>query len=150
MSKRKLNLFSDLTSEVPEASIEKGVVKIVGILNGKGLATEMSCGGHAKVSGKDRAWVQLNPSSFKHYMKSGSQKMEKFLKVGEGKWYLSIDYFGYSHFSGLGRPRPRKKNLKRQLAIEMKVRIVLTTHGLNARTKTKGMLALERAAKKYL
>ena len=147
-----INLHSEIAPNVPELSLENGIIKIVEILNGKGLITEMSCEGHSGVANKERAWIQLNPSSFKSYLNSHTIRMEQFLKAGEGKWHLRIEYSGKSLFSGLGSPQPRKRTLKRIVEVEMEVSIILNTTARfsKVKTKTKMMLAMERAAKKYL
>ena len=150
MKSKRINIFPELTPELPDTSLEKGIIKIVGILNEKGLATEMSCEGHSQKY-KEKAWVRISPSSFKGYMKSNTSKMERFLKAGEGKWYLEIVYCGLSRFRGLGQSAPRKKNLKRVVDVEMEVTIILMSRARNSgETKTSGMRSMENAAKKYL
>lgn len=150
MKSKKVESFPDLTPNLPEVALEKGIIKIVEILNGKGLTTEMSCEGHSNEVGKDRAWIQIGPSSFKSYMKSNSRKMGQFLKAGEGKWLIRIDYFGKTFFKGLGQPQPRKRTLKRSIEVEMEISLILDTYARNSKDKTKSMKAMERAANKYL
>lgn len=148
-----MEYMNRLASAIPECHVEPGVVKIVGILNGKGLATELSCEGHAdEGTKKANAWIDLNPACFKHYMKANAKKMERFLSVGEGVWLLRIEYYGKSVFSGQGVPRPRLKTMKRSLQVEMTPTILLCTTAFEkgSSLKVKSMRALERAAERYL
>lgn len=146
-----LDHLSGITSGIPEVGLEAGIVRLVGILNSKGLATWMSCEGHSAPR-CDKAWVRIQPACFKHYMRGRARKMERFLLVGEGRWHLSLEYFGRSNFRGLGAVRPRVKTLRRIITIEMHPTLYLCDRAReqNSHQKTKMMRAMERAAQKYL
>lgn len=148
---KPLDLFSEIAPNVPDCELESGIVKLVGILNSKGLPTSMSCEGHGALN-KGRAWVEIEAAHFKGYVKKYPQNMEQFIIAGEGLWYISVDYLGKNYFKGMGKPKPRVKTLKRQVQVEMTVRLILTTTAFekNTEKKTKEMKALERAAQKYL
>ena len=144
--------LDQLTPDVPEVGLEPGITRMVGILSSKGLATAMSCAGHHDAPGKSNAWIQIQPACFKHYMKTGADKMGQFLRVGEGLWFLRVEYSGRSRFRGLGQTRPRTKSLKRVVMVEMTPTIVLRTTALDASSgkATKSMRAMERAAQRSL
>lgn len=145
-----INLFDKLAPDVPAVSIEPGIEELVKILNSKGLLTEMSCQGHR---GKNRrAWVQLNPCVFKVYMQKNSSKLEKFLLAGENSWSLKIEYTSVSRFRGICAPKPRARKLKRFLFIDLNVKICLNACAFlpGMRLKSKEMLEIEKAARKFL
>lgn len=150
-TKKTIDIFSEISPYIPECEIEPGIVKLVGILNSKGLATYMSCQGHGQL-GKGRAWVDIDAAHLKGYVKKHHSKFEQFLKAGEGRWYLRVEYFGKNYFKGMGKPQPRFKSMKRHVEVEMSVRIILNTTAFDSTgsQKTKEMKALERAAQKYL
>ena len=129
--------------------IEPGVVKLIEVLAAKGLVTEMSCEGHP-AQGKPHAWVQLNPACCKHYVRKNAKRLEQFLLAGEGLWSMRVEYFGKSHFAGLGRPRPRLKWMRRVVQVEMRVTLVLETAAVERDQKTTAMRAMERAAARCL
>ena len=130
--------FNKLTDSIPSIEVEKGIAVVVGILNTKGLITQMSCEGH----NRSKPWVSLCPAHFKGYMDSSLEKMKQFLIAGEGRWNLEVNYFGQSLFHGIGQKRPRKSKLKRVVQLEMDVKIVLD--------KNKDIKSMERAARELL
>jgi hypothetical protein len=99
-ARTSIDILTSITPDIPEVPLEPGIVKLVGILNSKGLATVMSCEGRDPRS--QTAWVELRPANFKDYMKAGTKKMEQFLQAGDGRWYLDLCYFGESQYPGLG------------------------------------------------
>jgi len=147
-----IDILTSITPDIPEVPLEPGIVKMVGILNSKGLATAMSCEGHGPRS--QTAWIELRPANFKDYMNGEAKKMEQFLLVGDGRWYLDLCYFGESQYPGLGRIPRKPKLLRRVVTIEMRPRICLRTRareGTSSKSrKTRWMLAMEAAASKYL
>jgi hypothetical protein len=147
-----IELYDVITSDVPEVGLEPGIIKMVGILNSKGLATYMSCEGHVGGRWKDMAWVEVSPCAFKSYMKARARKMERFLRAGEGLWYLRVEYFAQSCFKGLGLVRPRIKAMKRVVRMDMTVTLVLRAgyKENDPARKVRRMRTMERAAVRYL
>ena len=58
-----MNLFEKIAPEVPSLAMEEGIVKLVGILNSKGLPTKLSCEGHS--SRGSSAWIEIEGAHFK-------------------------------------------------------------------------------------
>lgn len=141
-----------MPTDILPTEIEPGVQKIVNIFCAKGLFTYMSCQGHLGHKGSRVAWVEFCPEHFNSYIEGNLNKLENFLKCGEGLWFLRVEYVGQSRFAGIGRPRPRIKSLKRIVQLEMRVTLHLRDSAFlkNTKQKTTAMKALEGAAKKYL
>ncbi len=152
METNQIEIFSALTENIPQIDIDPGIEKLVGILNSKGLVTEMSCAGHATERSMSRAWVQIEAAHFKGYMARNPEKMEAFLLAGEGMWSLDIEYSAKSVFKGLGSARPRLCSLKRALHIDMAVKIRLCSSACEGTLKKKVriMKSIERAAESLL
>ena len=138
--------YDDIACDIPLCTLDDGVLELVGMLNSKGLITSLSCDGH----GHSNAWVILESAQFKGYMKSNLKRMVNFLKAGETRWKLQINYFGLSKFKGIGVSRPRTNKLKRVVESEMTAIIVLDGPSVISGKKTRNMMALEKAVKKYL
>ena len=145
-----MEVFSELAPTVPAVTIEKGIAKLVGILNSKGLVTKLSCEGHASLG--VGAWIEIEGAHFKGYVRGRKDKLEKFLLAGEGVWKLTLTYRATSVFPGLGKLRPRLRKMRRKTVIDL-----IPTFCLESAVVAKGtqsseqaLRAMERAAMKFL
>lgn len=130
--------------------MDKGIEILVGILNSKGLPTTLSCAGHR--SRGTSAWVELEGAHFKHYASRSEQKLEQFLKAGEGRWFLTLTYRAESVFPGIGRLRPRIKSLRREVQVNLVPTFHLRVAAIDSKSglKCKLMCSMERAATSLL
>ncbi len=138
--------YDEIAIDVSPCELDKGMVELIGILNAKGIVTNLSCDGH----GKSNAWVILESAHFKGFMKAKKFKMQKFLNIGETRWKLQLNYYGVSKFKGIGKVRPRLNELRRIVHSEMTAILVLDGPAMLAGEKTRNMKALEKAATAYL
>ncbi len=145
-----MEAFSELAPTVPEVAMEKGIVKLVGILNSKGLVTKLSCEGH--VSRGVGAWVEIEGAHFKSYARRRKDKLEKFLLAGEGLWKLILTYRARSVFPGLGQPRPRLRKMRRKTIVDLIPTFCLepAVVAQGSRSSELALRAMERAAKRFL
>jgi hypothetical protein len=141
-----IKFFDAMTPALPSIELDEGIVKLVGILNSKGLATHMSCDGH----NDGHARVEFNPAVFKGYMDKNWVKMEAFLVAGRGRWSLTLEYAAVHVFKGLGRLGIERRDIKRQTVVDLRPVIKLKSPARRAGTKTEWMRDIERAAKKFL
>jgi hypothetical protein len=147
MRKSQLRLLDRIASDVPAIEIEPGIVRFVGILNAKGLATEMSCEGHR--DGRN-AWVELDPAVFRGYLSRHRARLERFLIEGVGKWVLRVTFLGVRTFRGAGRIGLRRDEIEGVTKVDMQPTIELRCPARRGKTKTKWMKEMEKAAEQWL